>query len=184
MALLDHLVPAFSGDAYGGRGLLDDLPVGVWLTSTIHPMTMDWHLIVWSPIHPMPTLGPIKRIFDPGGKRDDQPARPDDFRYRVIVRDGQRRVEIATLRTGEGRAVLSMQEGYAPPESGLLARIQHQAFASTAAIDSEQNWRVEGPPEGGLFDREIKIAVGATVAIGGYLLYRRFRKRSLPERSA
>jgi hypothetical protein len=149
MAILDHLVPAFSGDAYGDRGLLDDLPLGVWFTSTIHPMTMDWHLVVWSPIHPMPTLGPIQRVYDPGWKHNDRPARPDDFRYRVIVRDGQRRVEIATLRTEEGRAVLYMHSGYVP-ESDLLARIQHQAFANTAATDPKQDWRIEGLPGSGL----------------------------------
>ena len=45
MTLLDHLVPAFSGEAYGDRGLLDDLPVGVWLTSTIRPMQMETGLL-------------------------------------------------------------------------------------------------------------------------------------------
>ena len=35
MTLLDHLVPAFSGEAYGDRGLLDDLPFGVWVVGLV-----------------------------------------------------------------------------------------------------------------------------------------------------
>jgi hypothetical protein len=89
MTLLDHLVPAFSGEAYGDRGLLDDLPAGVWLTSTIRPMTIN------------PTLGLVQSVYEPD-KEQHRPARPDDFRYRVIVRDGQRRVERATLQIEGG----------------------------------------------------------------------------------
>ena len=132
MSLLDHLVPAISGEAYGDRGLLDDLPLGVWLTSTIRPMTMN------------PTLGLVQSVYDPD-KKQDRPARPEDFRYRVIVRDGVRRVERATLETEGGRTTLRVGAGlFSSAGSNLLPKIQHQAFANTAVVDPKQNWRVEG----------------------------------------
>ena len=131
MSLLDHLVPAISGEAYGDRGLLDDLPLDVWLTSTIRPMTMN------------PTLGLVQSVYDPD-KKQDRPARPEDFRYRVIVRDGQRRVERASLLTEKGQTSLRTGTGlFSSADSNLLPKIQHQAFASTASVDPKQNWRVE-----------------------------------------
>ncbi len=135
MAVLDHLVPAFGADVYGAS--LDELPLGVWFTSTIRPMTMN------------PTLGLVQSVYDPD-KKQHRPARPSDFRYRVIVRDGQRRVERATLQTGGGRAVLRTGRGLLSSEdSELLPKIQHQAFANTASVDPKQNWKVEGMLGGG-----------------------------------
>jgi len=172
MALLDHLVPAFSGEAYGDRGLLDDLPVGVWLTSTIRPMQMETGNLL--------TLQLVK-------------GRPDQFRYQVIVtKGGKRRVMRGDVEEDEGKTVIRTGVGFlSSVHSDLLPKVQHQDFANTAAVDPKQDWPTEERSLnvdfdlGGVFD-EIFLYAGAataTAAIGGYLLYRRFRKRSLPERS-
>ena len=172
MTLLDHLVPAFSGEAYGDRGLLDDLPVGVWLTSNIRPMQMETAGLLFN----APTLRLVK-------------GRPDQFRYQVIVtEDGKRRAMRGDVGEHEGKTVIWTGEGFLSwGNSDLLPKVQHQAFANTAAVDPKQDWPTEerGLNFDGLFD-DLFIYAGAataTAAIGGLLLYRRFRKRSLPERS-
>jgi hypothetical protein len=146
MAVLDHLVPAFSGEAYGDRGLLDDLPVGVWLTSNILPATMDQSILL-----PSPTLSVMFRVYDPrtGSRRA---AKPSDFRYRVVVDpNGERRVQRAVIQTdNSGRTHLRvgiLELG----SSDLLAKVQHQAFASTAAVDPKQDWQVKGEIDRSLF---------------------------------
>ena len=117
MALLDYLVPAFSGEAYGDRGLLDGLPVGVWLMSKL-------------------TVAP-QRVPDQGGTRQFRWARPDDFRYRVIVNpDGTRSVMRSEL-TRDGARVMLVDPHY----DKAVPKAQYQAFASTAMVDPKQDWK-------------------------------------------
>jgi len=146
MSLLDHLVPAISGDVYGDRGLLDDLPVGVWLTSNILPATMDRSFFL-----PTPTLSVMFKVYDP---RTDskRAAKPSDFRYRVVVDpNGERRVQRAVIQAdNSGRTYLRVGS-LGLGNSDLLAKVQHQAFASAAAVDPKQDWQVKGEIDRSLF---------------------------------
>jgi hypothetical protein len=162
VAVLDYLVPAISGEAYGDRGPLDDLPVGVWLTSNILPATMNRSFFL-----PTPTLGVMFKVYDP---RTDsrRAAKPSDFRYRVVVDPvdpifhvdlaktkvapkGERRVQRAVIQTdNSGRTYLRVGS-LGLGNSDLLAKVQHQAFASAAAVDPKQDWQVKGEIDRSLF---------------------------------
>ena len=137
MALLDHLVPAF-GAAQDDSGIAS-LPMGLWLRSTILPMVLDRSSLVSN----VPMLQQIGRVRA-SGTDTFRRATPEDFRYRVIVREGVRRIEHARVmaekdgsRLQVGCAMLSL------PDSDLLAKIQHPAFVRSAEIDPKQDWKVE-----------------------------------------
>lgn len=170
--LLDHLVPAFGGDVYGGA--LDGLPLGVWLRSGILPMKRDG-----LPLFGPPALQRIMKVRVPDEDRWRQ-ATSDDFRYRVVVISGQRRVERANVVVEGGVPHLEVGAGFLSSEgSNLLPRVQHAAFSNNVSVDPKQDWRTKkaGLDFTGLFDREIKIAIGAVTVVGGYMVYRRLRRK-------
>lgn len=161
VVVLDHLMPAF-GATYSSRGVLDDLPVGVWLTSNIIPM-----VLMSAGDEPEPRL----EIRAHGKWRA---SRPDDFRYRVIHWGRARRVEVYLKK--DDAHVEPDEPFFTIRNRGVLPTSQHQAFASTARIDPKQDWKPSsffddlglGPALLGVFATRI-VLPGALL----YWLYRR-----------
>lgn len=165
--LLDHLMPALAGaDAYGGA--LDALPIGVWLRSPLIPWSMDRSSILSN----VPTLTRVSQFLDKGSWRR---STPDDFRYRVVLRDGARRIERADVRDGR----LDVSHVFLSSENArLLPRIRGADFAASATVDPKQNWKVKVNTFHGMLDGPILFVSVATVSLlgGGYLLYNHSKK--------
>lgn len=164
--LLDHLMPALAGaDAYGGA--LDALPIGVWLRSPLIPWSMDRSSILSN----VPTLTRVSQFLDKGSWRR---STPDDFRYRVVLRDGARRIERADVRDGR----LDVSHVFLSSENArLLPRIQGADFAASATVDPKQNWKVKASLFDGPSPTLLLIPVAAVSLLGGgYLLYKRSKK--------
>jgi len=84
-------------------------------------------------------------------------SKPSTFRYRVVLRSGERRVETAYLSTHdydesrpEGQRsverrepVLMLGTPFLSGRSEFLPKIQHAAFARTATVDPKQDWKTE-----------------------------------------
>ena len=163
-SVLDHLVPAFGADVYGAS--LDELPLNVWMKSTIRPMKFDrlglgppvWHYVN---------------------------SDPEALRYRVVMFDGERRVEFGEIKTQRGRRFLSV--GWVMMNNGesmnhMLPKTQHAAFSRTATVDPNPDYEVSAMSIGPVVQsRSILTNPSfrvAAIASAAYLLYRASTRRS------
>jgi len=138
MSLIDHLVPALA-PAYGASDPLASLPLGVWLKAPFIPFKMDEK--------GRATTQKLV-VYDQFSKPDFRASRPDDFRYRVLEKDGRRVVEVAEVQHYRRIEKPTLEVGYNTSYNRnldhhhMLPPIQHKLLAATASVDP-QRWREE-----------------------------------------